>query len=162
MYRAHLLQRHRSSAGGRGAAQRSQGPTRARGLDIKGHVALLGAALYPPLATRAPGAGHGCQTVRGGEQSPDAYSPFGNRQIRLLLRTTDLKACLTEEEAATTTRLLIESLGAAIANATYPPGDAERVLRAGEPEQRPGWDTGKGEQTCAICAGELNGTAETL
>eukprot|EP00959_Pyramimonas_sp_CCMP1952_P385300 8075033-Pyramimonas_sp.AAC.1 len=57
---------------------------------------------------------------------------------------------------------LIESLGTAIASATDPPGDAERVLRTSEPEQRPGWDTGEGEQSCTICAGELNGLAETL
>eukprot|EP00959_Pyramimonas_sp_CCMP1952_P434827 9105094-Pyramimonas_sp.AAC.1 len=28
----------------------------------------------------------------GGEQTPGAYSPFGNGRIRLLLRTTGLKA----------------------------------------------------------------------
>eukprot|EP00959_Pyramimonas_sp_CCMP1952_P265287 5547298-Pyramimonas_sp.AAC.1 len=96
----------------------------------------------------------------GGEPAPNAYAPFGNNQIRLLLRSTGFRACLTEEEAISTARLLIENLGTSISNATDPPGDAERVLRAGEPDPMPGWDAGEEPQTCTISTGDLNGAVE--
>eukprot|EP00959_Pyramimonas_sp_CCMP1952_P130095 2720252-Pyramimonas_sp.AAC.1 len=36
------------------------------------------------------------------------------------------------------------------------------ALQAGQPEQIPAWDTGEGEQTCAICSEELRGVVEVL
>eukprot|EP00959_Pyramimonas_sp_CCMP1952_P431009 9027015-Pyramimonas_sp.AAC.1 len=60
------------------------------------------------------------------------------------------------------TRLLIESLEASIANVAEPPGDAERVMRAGAPEPMPTWDAGDGPQLCSICSGDLSGTVEVL
>eukprot|EP00959_Pyramimonas_sp_CCMP1952_P005829 121910-Pyramimonas_sp.AAC.1 len=52
----------------------------------------------------------------GGGQILSLYTPFGNEQVRLLLRSAGLGACHAEEEAASATRLLVESMGASVAN----------------------------------------------